>query len=165
MSKAAKISATTLVAADPATAFQLFTEEVDAWWKRGPRFRPSIHGAGVLKFEGGVGGRLLESYADGSIFEFGRVTVWQPGSRLVMEMRARSMGPDESTEVEVRFEAAGDQTRVTVEHRGWQRFPAEHPVKHGMGEPAFSNVMGVWWADLLVAIQAHIANSRKRPQP
>jgi uncharacterized protein YndB with AHSA1/START domain len=165
MNKPASISATTLVEADPATAFRIFTDEVDAWWKRGPRFRPSVHGAGVLKFEGGAGGRLLEVYNDGSSFEFARVTVWEPGSRLMMEMRARNLAPGESTEVEVRFESVGDQTRVTIENRGWDKFPPDHPVLHGMSGPAFNDAMRVWWADLLVAIQAKIAAACKRGQP
>jgi len=156
MNGSASISATTLVGADPDTAFKLFTEEVDAWWKQGPRFRPSLHGAGVLRFEPGVGGRLLEIYEGGASFEFGRVTVWEPGRRLVMEMRARNFGPGEFTQVEVRFEAAGEDTRVTVEHRGWDNFPADHPVKHGLDEQAFSDVMGVWWGDLLVSIRNHV---------
>jgi uncharacterized protein YndB with AHSA1/START domain len=163
--KVSKISATTLVAADPATAFTVFTEEVDTWWKRGPRFRPSVHGAGVLRFEGGVGGRLLETYDNGSSFEFGRVTVWQPGERLVMQMMARNLKPGEFTEVEIRFKAEGDQTRVTVEHRGWEKFPADHPVLHGMSQEAFGDAMGVWWGDLLVAIQARIAGARKQARP
>lgn len=165
MTHSASIVATTLVAADPATAFDVFTAQVDAWWKQGPRFRPSVRGAGVLRFEPNVGGRLLEIYDDGSSFEFGRVTVWEPGRRLVMQMQARAMGPGEFTEVEVRFEAAGDDTRVTVEHRGWDKFPPDHPVKHGLEEAAFGDVMGVWWADLLVSIKARVAKPPTRQQP
>ena len=30
---------TTVVPADPAAAFEVFTAQVDAWWKRGPHFR------------------------------------------------------------------------------------------------------------------------------
>jgi uncharacterized protein YndB with AHSA1/START domain len=162
MKRPASVIVTTLVAADPATAFRIFTDEVDAWWKQGPRFRPSASGAGVLRFEGGAGGCLLEAYEDGSSFEFARVKVWEPGSRLVMEMYARALAPGESTEVEVRFEAAGESTRVTVENRGWERLPPDHPVKHGIGEPAFSDMMTVWWTDLLVAMRAHAASPRAR---
>lgn len=154
-----KIVATTIVAADPASAFQIFTTEVDAWWKQGPRFRPSVRGAGVLRFEPGVGGRLLETYDDGSSFVFGLIKVWEPGERLVFESYSRNFRPGESTEVEVRFEAAGENTQVTIENRGWDRFPADHPVRHGVGEPAFSDVMSVWWADLLVSIKNHIADA------
>jgi uncharacterized protein YndB with AHSA1/START domain len=159
MSRSGSIVATTLVAADPATAFEVFTTEVNLWWKAGPRFRPSIKGPGSLRFEPGIGGRLLETYDDGSSFEFGRVTTWQPGARLVCELIARTFRPGESTEVDVRFETEGDRTRVTVEHRGWDRFPADHAVKNGLPESAFNDVMGVWWGDLLVALQARISSA------
>ena len=159
MSPAPSVTATTVVAADPATAFEVFTSEVDAWWKRGPQFRPSVRGPGVLQFEPRVGGRFLEVYKDGSSCEFGRITVWEPGERLAFQCRARDFGPDEFTEVDVRFETEAGGTRVTLENRGWDRFPNAHPVRHGMGEPAFSDVMGVWWADVLVGLQSRIAGA------
>jgi len=165
VSRAQSVIVTTVVAADPATAFDVFTQEVEAWWKQGPRFRPSVRGPGVLRFEPGVGGRLLETYDDESIFEFGRVKVWEPGQRLVFEMMSRNFAPGESTEVEVRFEAIGEDTRVTIENRGWERFPEDHPVRHGLGEPAFSNVMSVWWADLLVSIKNHIGDASPHVTP
>jgi uncharacterized protein YndB with AHSA1/START domain len=160
-----EIVATTVVAVDPDTAFQLFTDEVDAWWRHGPRFRPSMRGTGVLRFEPGAGGRLLETYKDGSSFEFGRVRIWEPGRRLVFSLIGRDFAPGESTEVEVRFEPDGQQTRVTLEHRGWDRFPDEHPARHGVGEPAFSDVMRVWWSELLVALQAHLAGAPRKDRP
>jgi uncharacterized protein YndB with AHSA1/START domain len=156
-----RVIATTIVASDPATAFEAFTAEVDVWWKQGPRFRPSMHGQGVLRFEPGAGGRFLETYDDGSEFLFGRVLVWEPGRRLVFDLIARAFTPDESTQVEVRFEAEGENTRVTVEHRGWDRFPESHPVRHGLPDEAFSDMMSVWWADLLVSVQNHIAGAKE----
>ncbi len=153
------ITATTIVAADTPTAFEIFTTEVDSWWKRGARFRPAVQGGGVLQFEPQVGGRLLETYSDDSVFEFGRVTTWEPGERLGFTLIGRDFGINESTEVEVRFEAEGENTRVTVEHRGWEAFPPEHPARHGLEDEAFSDVMSLWWADLLVAIQNYSANN------
>jgi hypothetical protein len=65
---------TTFVAVEPAAAFAVFTEEIDAWWRRGPRFR---HGA--VHLEPGTGGRLLESGGD-RVVELARVLVWEPGA-------------------------------------------------------------------------------------
>ncbi len=73
--------------------------------------------------------------------------------------------PGQSTEVEVRFEGVEQGTRVTVEHRGWDAFPKEHPVKHGLEGVAFVNMMGRWWADLLVAVQRHAASSERSARP
>jgi hypothetical protein len=39
------------------------------------------------------------------------------------------------TEVEVRFEALGETTRFSVEHRGWDA-PA-NPARHGFPSPVF----------------------------
>jgi uncharacterized protein YndB with AHSA1/START domain len=72
---------TTVVEVDPADAFEVFTREIDAWWKRGPRYRS---GSGTLRFEGGPGGRLVEAQ-DGGELEIGKVLVWEPGERLVFE--------------------------------------------------------------------------------
>ena len=148
------IRVTTLVAVDPATAFEIFTEEIDSWWRRGPRFRWLTSAEGRLRFEPGEGGRLVEE-GDGDAFEVGRVQVWRPPERLVFDFRARSFEPGQRTEVEVAFAAEGEGTRVTVEHRGWEALAPEHPVRHGLDATAFDNMMGVWWGDLLFSVQRH----------
>ena len=65
------IKVTSAVAVDPATAFRIFTEEIDAWWRRGPAFRGVLSDGGAMRFEPGVGGRLVESDPDGEEFEIG----------------------------------------------------------------------------------------------
>ena len=150
------IRATTLVAGDPAAAFTLFTDEVDSWWRHGPRFRHGGDRPSTIRFEGGEGGRLVEVYADeqGGAFEIGRILAWKPADRLVFEFRAKSFEPGLVTEVEVRFEREGDATRVTLEHRGWERVPLEHAVRHGYGaSQAFVGMMGLFWGDLLASLR------------
>ena len=39
MSPEPSVVVTTLVEVDPVTAFEIFTEDVEAWWKQGPRYR------------------------------------------------------------------------------------------------------------------------------
>jgi uncharacterized protein YndB with AHSA1/START domain len=128
------VSVTTVVRTDPDDAFRLFTDEIEAWWKRGPRFRLRD---GPMRFEAG---RLLEDQE-----QVGRVLAWEPGVRLVFELSTWSFRPGERTEVEVRFDAVGDGTRVTVEHRGWERRPA--------GAAEFRTVVGLWWGTLLPAMK------------
>jgi uncharacterized protein YndB with AHSA1/START domain len=113
------VTVTTVVRTDPVTAFEIFTSQIDSWWKRGPLYRDRE----VMRFENG---RLLKG--DVAI---GRVLAWDPGVRLVMEW-------SENTEVEVRFAAVGDATRVTVEHRG---------LKEPGG--AYRSQIGLWWGTLL----------------
>ncbi len=148
---------TTVVAVDPATAFEVFTEDVDGWWKHGPRYRPGGDRKSTMRFEPGVGGRLLEVYdeAAGESSELGRVRVWEPGVRLSFEMGGRDLGPGETTEVDIRFEKVDGGTRVTVVHGGWDAFADDHPVRHGLVGDAFQSMMGLWWADLLVAMRRH----------
>lgn len=147
---------TTRVEVDPATAFAIFTEDVDAWWRHGPRYRVHAERESTMRFEPRVGGRFLEVYdAEGDdAFEHGRVRVWDPPVRLVFEMRGRDFRPGQTTEVEVVFEGEGGATRVTVTHRGWDQFPEDHPVRHGLPGVAFENMMSIWWADLLVGVKA-----------
>ena len=156
MSAPASVVVTTRIDVDPATAFEVFTRDVDAWWKQGPRFRVHADRKTRMRFEPGVGGRLVEVVEGeaGEGFEHGKVSVWDPPARLVFEMRGRNFRPGESTEVEVRFEDEHGMTRVTVEHRGWERFGPDHPVRHGLPGGAFRDMMGVWWADLLAAAGA-----------
>jgi uncharacterized protein YndB with AHSA1/START domain len=154
---------TTLVAVDPETAFEVFTEEVDAWWRHGPRFRTGVEGSSTMRFEPGDQGRLVEVFDESADpFVLGRITVWEPPKQLSFEMGGRDFGPGDKTEVEVCFEDVADGTRVTVEHRGWDAFPADHPVRHGLVGGAFTSMMGAFWGDLLVSHAARAASRRTR---
>jgi uncharacterized glyoxalase superfamily protein PhnB len=108
-------SASVEVAAEPATAFRIFTDEIDLWWVRGPiNFFDAARAVG-MQIEPGVGGRILEVYrpatdtVDEDVLELGRITAWEPGSRLAY----RSSVDD--TETEIRFEPFDGGTRVSVE--------------------------------------------------
>ncbi len=85
--------------------------------------------------------------------------VWEPGERLAFEMGGRDLGPGETTEVDIRFEQVDGGTRVTVVHGGWDAFADDHPVRHGLVGDAFQSMMGLWWADLLVAMRRQAAGA------
>lgn len=98
------------VAVDPTTAFQAFTEEINAWWVRGPiNFFDSARVV-AMRVEPGVGGRILEVYdeATADALELARITEWEPGARLTYRSQV------DDTQTEVRFEPADAGTRVTV---------------------------------------------------
>jgi len=139
-----KVTVTTLVAAPPKEAFEAFTQQIDIWWRRGPRFR-SAAGSSIIRFEDD---RLVEVTADGAL-ALGRISAWEPGSRLVLEWLGSRLAASERTEVEVRFDAHDTGTRVTVEHRGWTGLNA--------GD-ARSSAIGLWWGDLVVPYQRHFAS-------
>ncbi len=111
---------------------------------------PGTGRRGVLAFEPAVGGRLTETYADGSVFVIGVIGVWEPPRRLVVSWCQASFSPEQSTELHVGFEPAGPgETRVSIEHYGWDALPAEHAARHGFPLPAFQLRFAEWWRALL----------------
>jgi len=136
------------VALPPAEAFEVFTSEIDLWWRRGPKYRHIGGGRALIAIEPHEGGRVFESLGDGGpVQEIGRVLAWQPPSRLLFEWRNATFSPAERTEVEVVFEGAGEGTRVTVTHRGWATIRADHPARHGKAVPVFVGELGRWWGE------------------
>jgi len=142
-------------------AFEAFTTEIGAWWRPNGLFQFTDGRTGTLSFEPGPDGRLVERYADGEAFEIGRVRVWDPPHRLVMSWRHASFTPDQETELSVRFDELDDvddvdqpssQTRVTVEHFGWDAIPAEHAARHGFPLPVFQLRFAEWWRSMLARI-------------
>ncbi|HTP74328.1 MAG TPA: SRPBCC domain-containing protein [Burkholderiaceae bacterium] len=151
------------VAVPPAQAFRIFTEQIEQWWRRGPRFRHSRGDSGLIALEPKVGGRVFESFdVDGTphVVEIGRIRIWQPPQRLLFDWQVAQGTALERTEVEVLFEAVGDHgTRVTVTHRGWAAIRADHPARHGRVGSEFSRELGLWWGDLLAAWRLHCAQA------
>jgi uncharacterized protein YndB with AHSA1/START domain len=149
------------VPADPMRAFEVFTQEIALWWQPSGLFQVGLKGDGRLAFEPGVDGRLLTTFEDGSTFEIGRISVWEPGKRLVFAWRQLSFSPGQSTEVEVGFEPVGDETRVSIEHRGWDTIPSRHVARHGFPLRESLRTAADWWRGSLYALKDRIAGSRK----
>ena len=152
------------VAAVPERAFDAFVCEIGVWWRPNALFRFTPRSAGVVAFEPGLGGRFTETSADGEAFEIGRITVWEPGVRLAFTWRQASFAPGQETDVEVRFDPVGNETRVTVEHRGWETIPQEHVVRHTFPDAIFLQRHGEWWQSLLRFYAARVANSANSPR-
>lgn len=138
------------VGVSPDLAFTAFTRDIGRWWKSHPLFQLSRSGDGALRFDPeGPDGRLVTRFADGKLWEIGAVRHWLPGERLTFEWRLPSFKPDQVTEVDVRFEAVGGETRVTVEHRGWDAIPPQHVARHGFELMLFQRRLGEHWRELL----------------
>jgi uncharacterized glyoxalase superfamily protein PhnB len=107
------VSAEVEVAIDPHTAFAVFADEMDLWWKRGPISFHDAARAVEKRCEPGVGGRLLEVYdkESGDALELGRITVWEPGARLAWTSSV------DDVEVEVTFQPTRGGTLVRVDAR------------------------------------------------
>jgi uncharacterized protein YndB with AHSA1/START domain len=149
-----------VVRADQAVAFEVFTTEIDLWWKHGMRFRPGGRRPGALCFEPHANGRVFESVpirpGTTHVYEMGCVIAWEPPHRFVLEWRNTGFTPGESTEVEVRFEPVHSGTRVTVQHRGWSALRSDHPARHGLEGAAFSRMIGLWWGELMTSLREFV---------
>ena len=151
---ASRVVVSLRVRATPLRAFEAFTAEIGQWWTPNSLFAFTPRAPGVLSFEGRE--RLIETREGGKVFEIGPVSVWEPGERLVVGWRQATFTPDMATEVEVTFEAVGEETRVTVTHTGWDSVPQAHLAKHGFPETAFLARHGEWWRTLLGRLGAYV---------
>ena len=138
------------VKASPERAFAAFVGEIGAWWRPNGLFQTTPRAPGRLAFEPGEGGRLTETLASGKVFEIGRILVWEPPHRLTFSWRQANFPPELSTEVEVRFEAVGEETRVSVEHRGFDQVP-EGAARHGFPDKVLLMRLADWWRTLLTS--------------
>jgi uncharacterized protein YndB with AHSA1/START domain len=107
------------VALPPDEAFRLFTDGIQQWWPLEEGYSYGGDRAGEVHLEAWVGGRFFERFVDGDEFQVGRVVACEPPDRILFTWR----DPDwtAETEVEVRFVAQGDGTRVELSHRGFDR--------------------------------------------
>jgi uncharacterized protein YndB with AHSA1/START domain len=98
-------------------SFRVLCEAIGEWWPKGPSFNGKL--LADLRIEGHVGGRFYERYADGTEYDIGRVTAYQPPDVVAFTWRAPSW--ELPTQVEIRFTAEGSGTRVELEHSGWEQ--------------------------------------------
>lgn len=144
------------VRALPARAFQAFVEEIGAWWRPNLMFQTTPR-PGRLSFEPGEGGRLIETREGGKVFEIGRISVWEPPTRLAFAWRQANFPLDLQTEVEVRFEAVGDETRVSVEHRGFDHMPADSAARHRFPDQLLLLRLAEFWRVQIAAVGDRLA--------
>lgn len=142
-----------VVSCTPVAAFDYFTRDIARWW---PLPTHSVGGerAQSVRFEPRVGGRLVETLADGSESTWGTVEAWQPGERVRFSWHP---GRDAATAqwVEVAFAANPAGTRVTLTHGGWERLGDEAAETRGNYVPGWQFVFGERFADYCAAPRAH----------
>lgn len=113
------------VKASPDRAFVVFTEGIAAWWPSTQHVGPTPADAVIEPF---LEGRCYARAHDGTQTERGKVLDWDPPSRVRLAWLLApewQYTPDVAncSEVEVRFEAEDTETtRVTLEHRGFERY-------------------------------------------
>ncbi|HEX5378236.1 MAG TPA: SRPBCC family protein [Phenylobacterium sp.] len=151
-----KVFVSLRVRARPEHAFEVFVGEIGLWWKPNGLFQTTPRAPGLLAFEREEGGRLTETLANGKVFEIGRILAWEPPGRLVFSWRQANFPPDLRTEVEVRFEAVGEETRVSVEHRGFDQVPGDSVARHGFPDEALLMRLAEWWQALLGSLRGQV---------
>jgi uncharacterized protein YndB with AHSA1/START domain len=127
-----QVRVTLAVAVPQDVAFEIFTSEIDRWWRKGPRFRQTGMSAGMIRLEAGVGGRLFESVESAGIeriFVVGHVRAWEPPSRLVFTWKNQVFAADEGVRCR-----RGHRSRSDL--RCHEDGHARHGGASGMGEPS-----------------------------
>ena len=106
----------------PHRAFELFTEQISAWW---PMATHSVGRSPVCRVDmaGHVGGHIIETLPDGPTSIWGTITAWEPPSRVAFTWHP-GRDPEDATEVQVVFEPTADTaTAMTLVHGGWSARP------------------------------------------
>ena len=115
----APVEKTVHVACAPARAFEVFTAEIARWW---PLATHTVFTGRSVRcvLTPRRGGEIFEETADGEHAAWGRVTEWEPPSRVAFLWWPG--GTEETAgDVVVTFARVGYGTRVTLVHPGWQR--------------------------------------------
>ena len=110
-----------VVRAPQRRTFDTFVRTIAAWWPVQP-FSAGKDQVRAVTVERRRGGRVYETWADGTEVTWGELLAWEPPERFVMTW---TMTPA-PTEVELTFTALGPRlTRVAVTHRGWEALSDE----------------------------------------
>jgi uncharacterized protein YciI len=124
-----------LVDAGPATAFEVFTDDIGRWWPVG---EVSVYGAGGTVTLANQ--EIVERSADGHSALWGTITRSEPPIAVAFTWHPGQTA-DRASHVEVTFAPAGDQTApqtlVTLVHTGWDSFddPAAAQAEYDQGWP------------------------------
>ena len=106
----------TMVRSDQRHTFDTFVATIGVWWPV-RQFSGGRDRTRDVTLEPRAGGRVYETWDDGTQVDWGTLVAWEPPQRFVMTWN-NTPAP---TEVELTFSALGPAlTRVAVEHRGWE---------------------------------------------
>ena len=135
-----------LVRSDQRHTFDTFVDTIGIWWPVTP-FSAGKDQVRDVTFERRQGGRVFETWQDGTEADWGEVLVWEPPARFVITWNLAAA----VTEVELTFTALGPAlTRVAVEHRGWEQLTDEELARDCALEGGYlGGSYSVGWAHIL----------------
>lgn len=146
----------TVVRSDVRHTFGTFVSTIGAWWPVQP-FSAGQDRVRAVTVEQRQGGRVYETWDDGTEVDWGTLLAWHPPERFTMTWT----GTPAATEVELTFTALGPAlTRVTVEHRGWEalteeQLAADCALPGGYSSGAYSR----GWASILACLSRAVAGT------
>ncbi len=109
-------------------AFETYIGRIGEWWD--PRYTANAETLETVTIEPRVGGRVYATHSDIGEDEWGAVTVWEPGRRLVHTF---TLAQDPAYPSEVAVEFVPDETTCTLRfaHGGWNEANAAVRPKFG----------------------------------
>ena len=113
-------------------AFDTYTARIGEWWD--PRYTANAETLQGVTIEPQVGGRVYATHSDMGKDDWGEVTVWKPGRRLVHTFTL-AQDAEHPSEVAVEFAPAQGQSEpgcvVQFAHGGWTEANAAVRKKFG----------------------------------
>ena len=110
-----------LVRAGRQQTFDTFVDTIGAWWPVNP-FSAGKDRVRDVTVDKRPGGRVYETWDDGTEADWGEVLAWSPPERFAMTWAIVSV----LTAVELTFTELGPAlTRVSVVHSGWEKLSDE----------------------------------------
>ena len=143
----------TTVRSDVGHTFDAFVRTVGTWWP----VQPLSFGQARVRdvtIEQRLGGRVYETWDDGTTVEWGEVTAWDPPSGFTMTWTSTPA----PTEVELTFRVLGPAlTHVALEHRGWEAL-TEEQLREDCAAPGGyrAGAYGTGWARVLERFTAAV---------
>jgi hypothetical protein len=142
-----------LVRSDAERTFEVFVRTIGDWWPVDP-FSAGRDQVREVTIERREGGRVYETWHDGTEVTWGELRAWEPSRRFVMTWT----GTPAPTEVEFAFAVLGPAlTRVTVEHRGWEALTDEQ-LSQDCALPGgyFAGAYSAGWQQILARFAAEL---------
>ena len=97
-------------------AFTIYTGRIGEWWDS--RYTANPETLETVTIEPRVGGRVFAAHTDLGEHNWGEVTVWEPGRRLVHTFTL-AQDPAHPSEVAVEFADRDGGSTVRLSHGGW----------------------------------------------
>jgi hypothetical protein len=102
---------------DAERAFAVYTDRIGEWWD--PRYTANAETLEAVTIEPRVGGRVYATHGDIGEDDWGEVTVWEPGRRVVHTFTL-AQDPEHPSEVAVEFvDVDSSGCTVRFAHAGW----------------------------------------------